>query len=1215
MPCMLKKNGVLFLILLIIAAVIFVFNQSVSAERAGQSDPQEALIKKVITESAAHFGWNQNYCWTHQPPGQETVPSGDGWVLQDRQPITVCPTLWGPSEMFEQQGDQYVPMAGAGYGIDAYAPVPADTLYLEETVFRIFAYPTVEAAQADMNETLNNLLPQYSTRIDMHGYPAVKTLDIIDFQANRFMFSAAEFYNSKIGQTISPEELAEVFYQNAIKYELITPSGTEQDNDDDTDEDIESQLEMKVSAEPQSFSKPGDQGTIMVTLTDSDGTPAAGVTVTLYDADTNFNIAEGTTGTSGKTTFMVDHHDETRKSYTYRLQTPLISKTITIPVFAMGIQLELNSLTGTAYKGVVADGESTMEIIIKLDGVDPDGELNISTKPPLGELEGKAIRSGNVIKLDNGEASIFYKPPDYLKTDQLIRQDENTLIWVAVVPITFTYIAADGRTEDFATEIEIYRPPVLLVHGFTGDRTTWSSLAEYLNARKYDTYSGQYYAGNHSIWEQSCLLRDHIGEKKETYLQNNIKITKVDLVAHSMGGLISRFYLNTRFMPWFDPTIPWDSFYRGDVRKLIMVGTPNHGCSKFDLWSGRFISWLGQQHEAAAEQLYSEGAFLTHLNRYEHLGLHLNRKVEHGNIYSWSAAPGFFNGDGIVSAASAHLNGVNQYMIRDHIHSPAVVTQYLSINFNAPSITTSPTVFAKVEEWLNNKIYRPALQNMTILVTKTEGEVYLQEIDQMKDGVIPKRYIKTTVLSAGVPMDPYDYLSTEPDSRATISFFVNNQRWGSIYLDQNTEIKLGYVSPRLTEVLLSYGSARFATQKIDKSGHFSVNLEAQDGRWQNIACLDSDFVVFKDSQSSVYSLDGDLVFSMETATGELIGEELTNGESVIATESEGLVRASTPQQTWWENSFYNASSWETIKIYLHITIKKASSLWAVNVVYADSSSLLDQFSDYKIVQGLQKLLSALRSSEVEDLTGGDNKGITWVFIAAVLVLALMFALLIPLLKRKWFTTFAILIIIPLLISSFLLYKLGWERISLLFSEEDRAAEILDQEQEPVVIPEESLEPPIEVVPEPETGTGETALNLEALVYNCRVLDLFGMSLDEIKAIIGNPDEEGWFAGEYYLWNDAGALIGGNENGLSQQQELFIAGSEITMIRMDQFLSIREGSSFDDVRQLLGANLNVEDWSDNEWFEFVMVYRFREYEFIFNSPNPAGPVSFIMAKRN
>lgn len=49
---------------------------------------------------------------------------------------------------------------------------------------------------------------------------------------------------------------------------------------------------------------------------------------------------------------------------------------------------------------------------------------------------------------------------------------------------------------------------------------------------------------------------------------------KVDLVCHSMGGLVARYYIQSEF-------------YNNDVDKLIMMGTPNSGSSKsYNYWEG-----------------------------------------------------------------------------------------------------------------------------------------------------------------------------------------------------------------------------------------------------------------------------------------------------------------------------------------------------------------------------------------------------------------------------------------------------------------------------------------------------------------------------------------------------------------------------------------------------------------------------------------------------
>jgi pimeloyl-ACP methyl ester carboxylesterase len=69
---------------------------------------------------------------------------------------------------------------------------------------------------------------------------------------------------------------------------------------------------------------------------------------------------------------------------------------------------------------------------------------------------------------------------------------------------------------------------------------------------------------------------------------------KVDIVAHSMGGLVSRSYIQ-------------GDVYRDDVDQFIMLGTPNHGSSDvYTLWEAGEIpnNWEASQQETIAVLLW-----------------------------------------------------------------------------------------------------------------------------------------------------------------------------------------------------------------------------------------------------------------------------------------------------------------------------------------------------------------------------------------------------------------------------------------------------------------------------------------------------------------------------------------------------------------------------------------------------------------------------------
>ncbi|TFH34056.1 MAG: alpha/beta fold hydrolase, partial [Dehalococcoidia bacterium] len=292
---------------------------------------------------------------------------------------------------------------------------------------------------------------------------------------------------------------------------------------------------------------------------------------------------------------------------------PDAKNSTTFIVGNMGVLVEQNPVTEKPFVGVAADGVSTLTMGVSLPGCK---DVSV-TMPDIGELKGESLSAAGTIKLDSaGQAEFTYYPPDYLTKEQLGKNVDvhqtGSMTWFAEVPMTFTYKDADGKEGRLDGAILVCRPPVMLVHGFVGGTATWGMMSTYLRGEKFDTFLGNYLLQDLSIEELSGVLQSDIFQQKLDYAKSNLKLTKVDAVGHSMGGLISRYYANG---------LPG---YAGDLRKLIMVGTPKHGVRWLKKKAGKTAANWYDTHKIPREQLYSESAFMKALNSGEKTGAHLN---------------------------------------------------------------------------------------------------------------------------------------------------------------------------------------------------------------------------------------------------------------------------------------------------------------------------------------------------------------------------------------------------------------------------------------------------------------------------------------------------------------------------------------------------------------------------------------------------------------
>lgn len=155
------------------------------------------------------------------------------------------------------------------------------------------------------------------------------------------------------------------------------------------------------------------------------------------------------------------------------------------------------------------------------------------------------------------------------------------------------------------------RPLILLVHGLDSDRENWRSMRTLLTEAGLQSATFTY-PSDQPLEDSAKFLAASIASLMAKY-----PAARLDIVAHSMGGLVVRAYLE-------------GPAYAGRVSRFIMLGTPNHGSdwAKYRLllearehyhlwkheptwrWTWMITDGLGE----AARDLKPRSAFLENLN-------------------------------------------------------------------------------------------------------------------------------------------------------------------------------------------------------------------------------------------------------------------------------------------------------------------------------------------------------------------------------------------------------------------------------------------------------------------------------------------------------------------------------------------------------------------------------------------------------------------------
>ncbi len=216
------------------------------------------------------------------------------------------------------------------------------------------------------------------------------------------------------------------------------------------------------------------------------------------------------------------------------------------------------------------------------------------------------------------------------------------------------------------------KPPVLLVHGWTSDQSTWyacdqSPLVDALNSgtdgTAFHTWSFEY-PNIGSIRHAAAGLREACSYLRCLYnpVNPNAPTTHISLVAHSMGGLVSRAYLQGLAVdPRDDPNSGalLSRPITGETSHLATLSSPLFGEPPKAVEGAAIVNGAFSRGGLSVGDLDETGAFISQLNDPDHTTLPGIRYLFTAGTDAWTYGGGLgFVTDRYLSQVCERNDGV-----------------------------------------------------------------------------------------------------------------------------------------------------------------------------------------------------------------------------------------------------------------------------------------------------------------------------------------------------------------------------------------------------------------------------------------------------------------------------------------------------------------------------------------------------------------------------
>lgn len=293
----------------------------------------------------------------------------------------------------------------------------------------------------------------------------------------------------------------------------------------------------------------------------------------------------------------------------------------------------LNTSLGTVSPGIqtlAADPDNGLVIKVQVRdksgaGV-PGAGVRLKASAPIGSFQ-----PSDGVTDANGSFISVYTPPSYIN-----RSPGNTTPGNTGLNNTNLAVNSDsllltshlsGTDKSSSLQIKLVPAPVVLIHGYQASPAIFSGLSEYLKVQGFTPLDFSY-ASENGVAASAVELSKYLQKKAAELDADGIQVSRFDLVAHSMGGLVARYY-----------TTSSEYAVRSDVRKLIFISVPQKG-SPFASLGLQYYKDNGIRDLVPDSELYSS-TFPSMINA------GLNPSIQTGSILA--------RFDEVVGAESASL--------------------------------------------------------------------------------------------------------------------------------------------------------------------------------------------------------------------------------------------------------------------------------------------------------------------------------------------------------------------------------------------------------------------------------------------------------------------------------------------------------------------------------------------------------------------------------